>query len=103
MNYKEAVKETQSRKAKENYCVVHFDYNTKYVMPYKDGVALLNALTVVEQLSDSYSNQGRITEVDPNVFKLTLLSPEQYQRYKIAALLNVSVHDVEKYEKGELT
>lgn len=99
MNYQEALKEAKAAKPKENYCVVQLNYNTKYVLPHKDGVALLATLSTAEQLEDSYGNRNGIHGIEESHFKLTLLSPQQYQRYKIAALLNISLDDLEKFEK----
>ena len=97
MEYLEALKKVQAKKPKENYLVVVLGYDNKLVFPYKDGMAFMSSLTNVEKLSESYSDPHRITEFDRGAITTHLMSADEYERFKIAALLNVTPDEVKQY------
>lgn len=97
MNYTEALKKVQAKKPRENYMVVEFSYNCKLVVPYKDGAALISALTHAEQLSDSYSSSSKgIQPIDLHSVRSYVMSGQEYEQHKMAALLNVSIEEIKK-------
>ena len=96
MDYKEAVKKVQTRKAKENFLLFTLGYDNKVVLPYKDGIALLAAFSNAEQFNDPYNKQHSIGELDRSKISTTTLSQEEYERYKIAALLNMTLEEVKE-------
>ena len=97
MDYQEALKKIQVKKVKENFLLITFSYDLKLVLPYKDGVAFLNALANAEQLHDPYQKQHNIAELDRSKIAISPMSHEEYERYKIAALLNISVEEVKNF------
>jgi hypothetical protein len=64
--------------------------------PHKDGIAIIAALANAERLSDSYSNPKRITEVERDLVTTKLMSNSEYERYKIAGLLQISPDEVKE-------
>ena len=97
MEYAEALKEVQAKKPKENFMVITLGYDNKLVFPYKDGLAFMASLASVEKLSEPYSAPHRITEFDRGAVTAHLMSAEEYERFKIAALLNVTPDEVKQY------
>lgn len=98
MDFKEAVKKVQTRKAKENYLVFTFGYNDKIVMPHKDGVALIACMANAEQLYDPYGGKHYIGEMEKTKIQISQMSQEEYERYKIAALLDISLDEVKQHQ-----
>lgn len=98
MDFKEAIKKVQTRKAKENYLVFTFGYNDKIVMPHKDGVALVACMANAEQLYDPYGGKHYIGEMEKTKIQISQMSHEEYERYKIAALLDISMDEVKQYQ-----
>lgn len=98
--YPDALKKVQARKPKDNYMVIQVSYDTKVVLPYKDGLVFMTAFVNAEQLSEHYDSPHRITPLNRGSLTSTVMSAQEYERYKIAALLNISVSDVEAFEQG---
>lgn len=97
MDYAEAVKKVQAKKLKENFLLIEMSYDKKLIMPYKEGVAFISSLANAEQLNDPYSKPKTITGLDREAIKSSVLSYEEYERIKIAALLNISLDEVKQF------
>jgi hypothetical protein len=100
MEYPEALKIVQTRKPKENYLLIQLTYDTKVILPYKDGITFMSSLVNAEQLSEHYDKPSRIVHFAKESITTRVLSNQEYERHKIAALLNVSVSDVEAFEQA---
>lgn len=94
MDYKEALEKVQSHTLKQNFMVVTLGYGNKVILPYKDGLAFMGALVNAEQLHEPYSEQHRISEIDRSNITSTVMSHDEYIRFKIAALLGVAPSEV---------
>lgn len=97
MDYNTAVKKIQVKKVKENFLLITFAYDLKLVLPHKDGIAFINAMANAEQLHDPYQKQHGIFELDRSKITINQMSHEEYERYKIANLLNISVEEVKNF------
>jgi len=94
MDYQEALKKVQSSKTKENFLVITMGYDTKVCFSYKDGAAVLAALATAEVVHERYSEQHRIAPLDRNTIQIQVMSAEEYNQIKIAALLHISPDEV---------
>jgi hypothetical protein len=94
MEYKEAVKKVQARKTKENFLVFTFGYDNKILLPHKDGVALIACMANAEQFYDPYNGKHYIGELEKTKVTIAQMSQDEYERYKIAALLDISLEEV---------
>ena len=97
MEYNEALKKVQSKKPKDNFMVVTLSYNCKLLLPYKDGLLFMSALANAEQLGDEYGKPKRILPLERESLSSHLMSADEYETYKIAALLNVSPEEVKEF------
>ena len=100
MNYEQAVKKVRAAKTKENYLVIEMGYDNTIVLPHKDGIAFLNALTSAEQLEESYNKPHRINPIERNKIKTQLMAAEEYESFKIAALLNITPAEAKEFAMG---
>lgn len=100
MEYKEALEKVQKHVPKQNYMVVSLGYSNKYVLPYKDGIALMTAMVNAEQLHEPYNEQHRISEIERGKVESNVMSHDEYVRFKIAALLGVTPEEVKTAEKA---
>lgn len=98
MDFKEALKKVQAKKARENYLVFTFGYDNKIILPHKDGVALVACMANAEQLYDPYNGKHYIGEMEKTKVQIGQLSQEEYERYKIAALLDISLDEVKQHQ-----
>ncbi len=98
MDFKEAAKKVQARKTKENFLVFTFGYDTKIIMPHKDGVALIACMANAEQLHDPYGGKHYIGEMEKTKMQIGQMSQEEYERHKIAALLDISLDEVKQHQ-----
>lgn len=101
MEYSEAAKKVQAAKPKENFMVIEIEsgYGNKLVLPHKDGLALIAALVHAEKLVDRYDEPKRIGEFDRDLIQTKLMHHKEYERFKVAALLNISPDQVLEMEK----
>ncbi len=98
MDYKEALKKVQNKKPRENYLLIKMGYDNNLVLPHKDGIAFLHSISCAEQLYDPYNAKHRIAEVEKGKITVTQMSSEEYDRYKIAALLDLTIEEVKAAE-----
>ncbi len=97
-DYDEAYKKVQAIKPRDNYLVIEMSYDKKIVLPYKDGLAFMAALSYAEQLNTPYNERHSIKSLETDGIQSRIMSYQEYQRYKIAALLNIEINDVKLYE-----
>ena len=96
--YLDALKKVASTKPKENYLVIEVYYNDKIILPYKDGIAFLSTLANAESFKEDYSKAAVISSFNKDHLKTSIMSGEDYARYKIAALLNVTIDEIKEQE-----
>ena len=96
MDLAEAVKKVKADKIKDNFMVLEFSYDNKLILPHKDGISILSALANAERLQDPYGGPKRITEVERDLVTTKLMSNFEYERYKIAALLQITPDEVKE-------
>ncbi len=100
MDYKEALKTVQARKIKENYLVITFGYDKKFILPHKDGITLLAALAQAEQLKDPYKEPHTISGLDRDAYSTTSLSHHEYELYKIASLMRIPIEELRELQRN---
>jgi len=99
VNYDEAKKLVQApKKAKGNFMVIYITYDCSLVLPYDDGIAFMQAIKNAEQMDDSYTSKKHIMPLNRDRFRTSVLSHQEYERYKIAQLLGISLTDLEQFE-----
>jgi len=99
MKYEEALKLVQTKKPKDNYMLIELSYDRKLIIPYKDAITLLSSLANAEQLNEHYNEPHRIVGLERDSFHSRIFSHEEYERYKIAALLNITPDEVKEHMK----
>lgn len=98
MTFEEALKQVSKEVHKEPHLLITLSYSTKLVLPYKEGVAIIDNLRKAEMMSDSYSNP-QIMPIPKDQVTFGVLSHEDYGRYKVARLLGVTFDDACRLEK----
>lgn len=101
MTYAEALKKLNSKTKKSNYLLIKFGYDCKILLPYKDGLVFLDSLSNAEKFVEKYNEPCRIVPMETNTIDCCILSGEEYEAHKIAALLNVTVDEVKQYALEE--
>ena len=97
--YQKALKTVEDKKSKSGYMVIEFGYSNKMILPHKEGIAILTSLNMAEHFDEAYSGVSRITPFDRTKLSAFIMSAEEYQQYKIAALLNVPVNEIKEYQQ----
>jgi hypothetical protein len=101
MNYAEAAKIVKAEKPKDNFMILEFAYNAKFIVPHKEGVAIIAAMVNAEKLQDGYGDPKRIVEIERDYLSTRWMSYAEYQRYKIAGLLNITPDEVKEMMEAE--
>ena len=99
MKYEEALKLVQTKKPKDNYMLIEMAYDKKLLLPYKDALLFLSSLANAEQLNERYQEPHRIIGLERDSIHSRIFSHEEYERYKIAALLNITPDEVKEHMK----
>lgn len=101
MKYTEAVKKVRETKQPNNYMMVRLDYDTKLVLPYDEGMEFMKSISKAEQIKETYGKPVVIQPIARDTLTITFLSRQEYERIKVAALLNISVSDLDEVEEQE--
>ena len=101
MNYEAATKQVRAAKKPDSYLVFTFNYGDRYVLPHKDGVALMQTLALAEQMPSYFSDTKgpEIKQVSSGSIRVEALSQADYEDIKIAALLGIPLDDFKKAKK----
>jgi sRNA-binding carbon storage regulator CsrA len=84
---------------KENFLAVEYDYNKSIVLPYDEGLRFVACLKNAEVLEEQYNKPKTITSFQSNYFKTRILSRKDYEDIKIAALLGITVEELNTEEE----
>jgi hypothetical protein len=89
--YEETLKKViaDNKANKENFMIVELSYDKKLILPYTDGIQLMTAFQKAELLTEDYGKAPRISGIQNNEVKVSLLSQRFYQFYKISELLKL--------------
>jgi len=98
MDYAEAKKKVQAEKPKENFMAIEINGGLELVLPYKAGLDLMAAMGNAERF-DGWGSSKKIVPVDSGYLQSKIMSRQQYEQYKMAALLNVSVQEIRDMEE----
>ena len=98
-NFAEAEKQVKAEKQKENMMVIPFGYDHKIVVPYKDGVKIIEALANAEVLKEEYSELPHFTGIERLHLNPTLMSRDEYELIKLASVLRVDYKELKKQRK----
>jgi len=94
MEYVEALKTVNAQKQKDNLMIIKLSWDTRLVLPFKDGLSFIASLANAELLSEPYEKQHSITEYSREAFETKVMSHAEYIRIKVAALLGVKPGDL---------
>jgi len=97
MEYPEALKRVRAEKPKENFMAITFTVS-RIVLPHKDGLVFMQALANAEKLVGGYYDPHRISEIPPDEIVATPFSHQEYENYKIAGLLDITLADVKEMQ-----
>ena len=101
MNYEEALKKVKADKPLDNFITITLGYGNVLLMPFTEGTAFLASLIHAERFMDEYNKAKRIEPFERDSISFRVMSRHEYQRLKIATLLNLSPEAIEALEKGE--
>ena len=96
--HEEALKKIYSKTPKDNFLSIKFDYAKHIVLPYDEGIKFLSCLKQAEMLHAAYSKPRTITQFDSATFETTILSRKEYEDIKVAALLGITVEELNAKE-----
>lgn len=99
VRFEDVAKQVKAEKPKENLMVIPFGYDHKIVLPYKDGVKIIEALANAELLKEEYGEIANFTGIERHHINPTLMSRDEYELIKIASVLQVDYKELKKQRK----
>jgi hypothetical protein len=98
--------EAQTRVNKEklngSYLLIYFGYNSGYILPLKEGIAMLASIGCAEEYSDHYGEGITIRPISPdNDLKAVIVSAQRYKHIKMAKLMGISVDALSEMDKKQ--
>lgn len=96
MQYQEALKKVRSAKSRDNFLLIKLAWDKKIILPYAAGITLLSTLQQAEVFDDPYSKTPTIKGPDKDAFETSVMSCDYYEDVKVAALLNVTLEELQK-------
>ena len=91
--------ELYNKVPKENFLAIEFDYNKSIVLPYDEGLRFVACLKNAELLDEPYNKSKTITGFQSNYFKTRILSRKEYEDIRIAAMLGITVEELNADEE----
>jgi hypothetical protein len=88
----EATKKVRLGTQKDNFLIISINY-VEYIVPHKEGIALLNAFQLAESFNHTYSegvSNKTIKAIPDNHISARILSKEHYSAIKMAQLLRIT-------------
>jgi len=98
MTYEEALIKVNAKVPKDNYMLISFSYDTKIVVPHKEGVAIVAAMKNAEMVNTDTYQKHRIEAIGTEVISFRQLSDREYKRHKIAAMLDITMDEAKQLE-----
>lgn len=91
MDYAEALKQVQSeKKPADNFLIIKMGWGCEFLLPYAEGVTVMNALNHAEQYESPYKKGPSIKPLEKDKLTFSHFSRADYQHAKIAALLGLT-------------
>lgn len=81
MNVKEAT-ELLNKPMEANYLVITFNYGIEIVLPHKQGLEVINSLSVAEKIT-GYGDAEQVKPLIANDLSIKLISAEHYRECKM--------------------
>ena len=97
-DYQEALKQI-SKGPKEAYLMISFRYDRQLIFPYKQGIAVMEALEHAMIYDSAYSGPPTYTPITDEV-SINLISAETINDIKVARLLNISQGDAKNIRES---
>ena len=95
----EALAKIYNKAPKENFMAIEYDYNKALILPYEDGLKFWATLKNAETLHTPYSKPATITGFDTGHFKSRVFSRKEYEDIKVAAMLGITVEELNTPEE----
>lgn len=93
--------EINKNESKNSFMRLNFKY-IEYIVPYEDGLVILDKLSKAEQLINNYPKLNTIIPITNNSITMSLLSTKEYIAIKAAQLLGITDTDfIEEYLKND--
>ena len=89
-----AVKKVRARKSQSNYMLVELAYDRKYILPYADGLKLMESLQNAEQLMTEYATRVTTIQSISEKVEFSAFPAAEYVRIKTAAILGVDAKEI---------
>jgi hypothetical protein len=91
----QARKSVREESSRDNFMVIYFSYGVELLLPYKDGMAVMQAFQKAEMLNTPYGKPPSITGLTKDV-QARPFSREDYEQIKMANLLNISLEELKQ-------
>lgn len=88
-DYQEALKKI-SKQDKENFLMINFRYDRQIIVPFKDGIAIMQSLENGMLFESHYSSPPSYTPITDEI-SVQLVPAEMVNDIKVAKLLNISM------------
>ena len=90
-----AIKAVRAEKKAESYVRIDKKYGTFLVLPYKQGMAFMQALEGAEIFEEPYSGPPQRKPIS-DLFAMRPMSRQEYEDFKVAELLGIPYADAKR-------
>lgn len=80
---------------KESYFLVQFTYDNGFVLPYKQGIQLIEAMEGSYLFRDRYDKPPTFKPIEDE-FTIRVMSEDEITSIKVAQILNISLNEAKK-------
>lgn len=91
---KMALADLYNKAPKDNFMLIEFDYSKCLLLPYDEALKFLACLKQAELFTDRYNEPKKILPFPSDIFKTRTLSRKEFEDIKVAAILGVTVDEL---------
>ena len=84
-----------------NYLIIEFKYDNTIILPYKEGMALLQTLEKAQRLKNGYGDSGHILPFRSDRMEITIISKQEYIDRKWCTAMNISYTEFLQSKKDD--
>ena len=90
----EKLTEVRKKSKGDNFLLIKLEYNEYMIVPYADGIKIVEGMKQAEMLHRAYDKPERITPFEKDKLIFSVMSREDYEAIKVAQLLGIKPEDV---------
>jgi hypothetical protein len=93
--YKDALKKVSTKTKEEQYMLLDISYDRKFILPFKQAIAVMEALEGAMLFKEPYSGPPQLKPIEDDI-SMRPFSESELKNVKVAMLMKLPLNDIKK-------